>query len=115
MIPTSSPLQWSSIIEALETLDEAGWTKEQAIDTVAELLDEAIAFDRLAPAPVGVVVEQFDGPAFRALAGLAWDLVHGADPEKRAARKARRAARKALRKARRAGEDIGTEDPTLAG
>lgn len=108
-------LPWSTIVDALEDLAEAGWSKDDACDAIANILDESLAFDRVLPGAAGTVVEAVDGPAFRALVGLAWDLAAKADPAKKAERKAARQQRRLLRKAARDIQAEVTPDPTQAG
>ena len=111
-------LPWSTIVDALEDLAEAGWTKDDACDAIAAILDETLTFDQVLPGLAGAAIESVDGAAFRALAGLAWDLAAKADPARRAERKAARKQRRLLRKA---AKDIHGEvreveaHPTTAG
>jgi len=84
---------WADIIDALEALAEAGIERDQAIDMIASMLDQAIPFDTLVPGPAGAALEAIDGPVLRAGLRAAWAFV--SDEDKRSARRARRAERRA--------------------
>jgi len=86
-------IPWADVIDTLEALAEAGIERDEAIDMVAAMLDQAIPFDTLVPGPAGAALEAIDGPVLRAGLRTAWTFV--CDPDRRAARKARREARRA--------------------
>ena len=81
-------LPWDEILETLDTLAEAGWDKDAAIELVAQLLDDALPLDTWVPGPAGAALEAIDGPVLRAVLGLLWSL---------ATSKKGRTARKAIR------------------
>jgi hypothetical protein len=81
---------WDSVLEALDTLAEAGWEKDAALDLVAGLIDKALPLDTLIPGPAGAALEAIDGPVLRAALGLLWTLA--TSKKGREARKVKRLA-----------------------
>ena len=65
---------WAHVQELLDGLASDGWDRDEALDYVAQMLDEALPLDALIPGPVGLALETIDGPVLRAALGLAWQL-----------------------------------------
>lgn len=93
--PILDRIPWGDVLSTLDAMADAGWERDEALDSVAALLDKMIPLDALVPAPAGGALEAIDGPVIRAALGLAWQMA--ADPDARAKRKARREARRAQR------------------
>lgn len=102
-------LPWTTIVDTVEALIEAGGSREDSIDEIVAILDASLDFEAAVPGPAGSLLESVDGAALRALVGLAWDTAASLPRERRAERRLRRLERRAQR---RAGEATG---PTTAG
>jgi hypothetical protein len=81
---------WDDVLSTLDSLAEAGWDKDAALDLVAGLLDKALPLDTLVPGPAGAALEAIDGPVLRAALGLLWALA--THKKSREARKLKRLA-----------------------
>jgi len=82
-------IPWDSVLEFLDTLAEAGWEKDAALDLASGLLDKALPLDTLVAGAAGDALEAIDGPVLRAALGLLWNLAQ--NQVGREARKARAA------------------------
>jgi hypothetical protein len=53
----------------------AGFDRDEVRDVLPELLDDLLVFEILVPGPGGVILEQLDGPALRALVRALWPVI----------------------------------------
>jgi len=76
------------IIELFTELARDGYSKSEAIELLAKMLDKAIDWSLIVKEPFGSVLELLDGPGYKALLNLAWKLA-----ERRKEQEERRSAR----------------------
>ena len=91
-------IPWGEVLDLADEMIDGGTPKKEALDQLAESLDDMIDFSALGG--VGKVVEAVDRQIFRAALGVVVSLA--GDPERRAERRARRQKRREERRARRA-------------
>lgn len=90
-------IPWNDVLDLAEELIDGGTPKKDALDQLAENLDDMIDFGALGG--VGKVVESVDKHVFRAIIGVVVSLA--GDPERRAERREKRQKRREDRRARR--------------
>lgn len=76
------------IIELFTELAHEGYSKSEAIELLANMLDKAIDWSLIVKEPFGSALELLDAPVYKALLNLAWKLA-----ERRKEREEKRNAR----------------------
>ncbi len=99
-------IPWGEVLDLADEMIEGGTPKKEALDQLAESLDDMIDFGALGG--VGKVVEAVDRQLFRAAIGVVVSLA--GDPERRAERRERRQKRREERKSRRAARKESRSD-----
>ena len=86
-------LPWNDILDMADILIEKGLNEDEAIDQIADILDEMIDFADIFPNKgVGLIVEELDHTIFATAIKMAVALSKK-DPEKRKARRDKLAKR----------------------